>query len=253
MDSFKDETNETKPENLPKFYNYSSILEKGSLLSFAGTILLLISFCSPYWLQSWADTRSPFLNLGLWSVCFYRFRHPKVQLDRIFHGCYPVWGENLQIISYWMAPGWMIFIQVFATGALALVLFSQIISVSLLLRSPLQTVIRYERKLLLIASVLNGIPGLMMIIIIIVFPSYCFNRDYLLYPNYNYVSWSFAMAIASIICFLASALLYKQEYDYAVERKEKNLSILYMLNPKLNPNPVFSSEILYVTQADTFL
>jgi len=168
MDSFKDETNETKAENLPKFYNYSSILEKGSLLSFAGTILLLISYCSPYWLQSWADTRSPFLNLGLWSVCFYRFRHPKVQLDRIFHGCYPVWGENLQIISYWMAPGWMIFIQVFATGALSLVLFSQIISVSLLLRSPLQTVIRYERKLLLVASVLNGIPGLMMIITIIV-------------------------------------------------------------------------------------
>ena len=108
--------------------------------------------------------RSPFLNLGLWSVCFYRFRHPKVQLDRIFHGCYPVWGENLQIISYWMAPGvvfitsflkarevmfkffflgWMIFIQVFATGALSLVLFSQIISVILLLRSPLQTVIRF--------------------------------------------------------------------------------------------------------------
>ena len=56
--------------------------------------------------------RSPFLNLGLWSVCFYRFRHPKVQLDRIFHGCYPVWGENLQIISYWMAPG-VVFITSF--------------------------------------------------------------------------------------------------------------------------------------------
>ena len=36
--------------------------------------MLLIAFCSPYWLQSWEDTHSPFLNMGLWEFCFYRFR-----------------------------------------------------------------------------------------------------------------------------------------------------------------------------------
>merc|ERR1712198_370102 len=104
---------------------------------------------------------------------------------------------------------------------------------------PLQTVIRHERKLLLVASFLNGIPGLMIIIIIIVFPSYCFNRDYLLYPNYIYVSWSFAMAIASFICFLASALLYKQEYDSAEEREEKKSFDSLQVEPKVEPQPSF--------------
>ena len=37
-----------------------------------------------------------------------------------------------------------------------------------------------------------------------VFPIYCWNRDYLLYPNYNYLSWSYAAALASILSFLAS-------------------------------------------------
>ena len=37
-----------------------------------------------------------------------------------------------------------------------------------------------------------------------VFPIYCWSRDYLLYPNYNYLSWSYAAALASILSFLAS-------------------------------------------------
>ena len=49
--------------------------------------------------------RSPFLNLGLWTACFHRFRHPAVQYDELYTGCHPVWGERLQMIAYWMVPG----------------------------------------------------------------------------------------------------------------------------------------------------
>ena len=49
--------------------------------------------------------RSPFLNLGLWTACFNLFRHPKVQFDHIYHGCYSVLGDDFRMIVYWMVPG----------------------------------------------------------------------------------------------------------------------------------------------------
>ena len=98
-------------------------LDLGCLLSFIGCVFLVISFGSPYWLASWQDTRfvspisamyqrnvsifarSPFLNLGLWTSCFHLFRHPKVQFDHLYNGCYSVWGDSLKMIAYWMVPG----------------------------------------------------------------------------------------------------------------------------------------------------
>ena len=58
--------------------------------------------------------RSPFLNLGLWTACFHRFRHPKVQYDELYTGCHPVWGERLQMIAYWLVPGEMLEKRTFA-------------------------------------------------------------------------------------------------------------------------------------------
>ena len=124
--------------HIPKFYSATSkscllppekrmrvfiseYLDIGCLTSFTGCIFLVISYGSPYWLASWQDTRflnpisvayridelsrSPFLNLGLWTSCFYLFRHPKVQFDQLYHGCYSVWGDSLKMIAYWMVPG----------------------------------------------------------------------------------------------------------------------------------------------------
>lgn len=130
------------------------------MLSFTGCIFLVITYSSPYWLASWEDTRfrnprsphyfitinlffrSPFLNLGLWTVCFHLFRHPKVQFDHLYSGCYSVWGDSLKMIAYWVVPGWMILIQVLATCSLITALTAQLLSISILLRLPLQIVLR---------------------------------------------------------------------------------------------------------------
>ena len=88
--------------------------------------------------------RSPFLNLGLWTVCFHLFRHPKVQFDHLYTGCYSVWGDSLKMIAYWVVPGWMILIQVLATCSLITALTAQLLSISILLRLPLQIVLRLK-------------------------------------------------------------------------------------------------------------
>ena len=43
-----------------------------------------------------------------------------------------------------------------------------------------------------------------------VFPCYCWRRDYLLYPNYNHVSWSYAAALAAALAFAAAAAAFTQ-------------------------------------------
>ena len=77
----------------------------GSIISFISGILLLMSFASPYWLQSWGGTESPFENMGLWEFCFHNFRHPDYQYDTLFDGCHWVWGNEYRYIREKLLPG----------------------------------------------------------------------------------------------------------------------------------------------------
>ena len=134
-----------------------------------------------------------------------------------------------------ICAGWMILIQVMATCALITSITAQLVSVSLFLRVPIQVVLRWE------VSICTDIQ--LMIILDLrgdlwqfwwfstsclpcscwsqsrwghtshwpevslseqVFPLCCWRRDYLLYPNYNYLSWSYAAGLASILACLSS-------------------------------------------------
>ena len=77
----------------------------GTIANFVGLICLVISFSSPYWLQSWEDTQSPFRNMGLWEFCFFKFRHPDYQFDHLFHGCHALYGEEYRLIREKLQPG----------------------------------------------------------------------------------------------------------------------------------------------------
>ena len=63
----------------------SEALFYGSIASFGSVVLLLMSYASPYWLASWRDTQSPFVNMGLWEFCFFRFRHPDYQFVSLLY------------------------------------------------------------------------------------------------------------------------------------------------------------------------
>merc|ERR1711934_377674 len=98
-----------------------------------------------------------------------------------------------------MVPGWMILVQVLCTASLLTCLVSQVCSVCLLLRYPAKFVLRFERRLLLMGGTLNLIASFLLFTALMVFPAYCWSRDYLLYPNYNYLSWSYASGLLSVI------------------------------------------------------
>ena len=43
------------------------------------------------------------LEIWLWQACFFRYRHPDLQYDRLFHGCSAVWGEQYRQVRL-LAP-----------------------------------------------------------------------------------------------------------------------------------------------------
>ena len=68
------------------------------LCVFLGGVLLLIGFCSPYWLQSWSDTHSPFINMGLWEYCFYKMRCIRLMCLK------PEFGPTLKTFTSYDGP-----------------------------------------------------------------------------------------------------------------------------------------------------
>ena len=112
--------------------------------SAAAAVLWLLSFSSPYWLASWADTRTDqkFLNMGLWTFCFDRYRHPEQQFDRLYTGCHPIWGFEYREIREWMAPWWLMLIQFISVVGFILMNIGLVLDVALYLRTPMEHVLR---------------------------------------------------------------------------------------------------------------
>merc|ERR1712111_326029 len=134
----------------------SDALFYGSIASFVSGVLLLMSFASPYWLQSWEDTQSPFKNMGLWEFCFYKFRHPDYQFDHLFHGCHALYGDEYRLIREKLMPGWLMVVQLFVSLTLILAILGLLVIVSLLLRCPLERILRFEHPISMIVWGLNA-------------------------------------------------------------------------------------------------
>jgi len=224
----------------------SDLLFWGSILSFISGILLLMSFASPYWLQSWSHTNSPFSNMGLWEFCFNKFRHPDYQFDHLFHGCHALYGEEYRLIREKLLPGWLMVVQFFVTVAFISSYLGQIVIVGLLLRYPMERILKYEWQFVGLAFVFKSLTAVLLFLAICIFGGLCWDRDWLLYPNYNYVSWSYALATFSALGHIIAAAFLFFECKQAKARKARNKA----LTMQMFPQPGFGSN-LYGMQGST--
>ncbi len=105
-------------------YFFTEVLLYACLSAFAGGVLLIVSFASPYWLVSWEGTQSPFKNMGLWEFCFYKFHHPDYQFDHLFNGCHALYGDEYRLIREKLLPGTTIVCSQCTRPALMMMLIS---------------------------------------------------------------------------------------------------------------------------------
>ena len=101
------------------------------------------------------------------------------------------------------------------------------INACLLLRYPLEIILRFEYQFCGVSFLLNTLNGkksallmvsnflitvvsflaILLFLSICIFGACCWQRDWLLYPNFNYVSWSFAFAVFATLIHIGAALL----------------------------------------------
>jgi len=207
------------------------------------TLLLVVAMAAPYWLVSWQDTQSPFLRMGPWEACFYRFRFPRFQFDHLFTGCDPVWGHEYRLIREWLLPPWLLTVQALLLLSLLLSIFARILSVLAILRLPVTVFLRYGERLLLTWVVADLLAFFLLLLASTTFAICCWSRQWLLYPNYNYLSWAWVACLLSSWLHAVAAFTAHTQVQQEKARRPQNLSLLNELEP---PAPLSLSLAPYI-------
>ena len=90
-----------------EWYFADRTLKGGVLLSTMTLVLIIISFSTPYWLQSTPSEKLPepkFTNLGLWEVCLNGYHDMRHQYEVRFYGCKHILLEEYAIIRDELQP-----------------------------------------------------------------------------------------------------------------------------------------------------
>lgn len=163
--------------------------------------------------------------MGLWEYCFDNYRYPKYQADYLFDGCHHIFSQEYYVIREWLIPGWLMLVQTLVTLALMLSFSAQVLAALTLIRWPLKFVLRYEGILTGLCFVFNATASAFLFLAVSIFGGQCWRRDWLEYPNYNYLSWSYGFAVISFFFhgFAAYALFFDSKKYYEQRRANSNL------------------------------
>lgn len=226
-------TNEQKGE----YPRASESLVNGGTLVYVSGLLLLVSFSSPYWVQSYDGTFSNFKHMGLWEYCFDEFRFPYHQFDKLFSGCHYVYSFEFHIIREWLLPGWLLTIQTFVTLALIMSFTAQMLAALVVVRYPLKLVLKYEWLLSAIIFSCTAGCAFFLFISVVFFWTQSSRRDWLMYPNYNHLSWSYYFCVLSFFLHgIAALILYKGARKSWDTREEKRHLVMEMYPPQDHHN-----------------
>ncbi|EEC20445.1 uncharacterized protein LOC8043975 [Ixodes scapularis] len=236
-------------EKANQVYRYpkaSGLLLGAGVVAYCSTVLLLISFASPYWLESYQEANAEFVRLGLWDVCFRNYRHPSYQYDETFNGCHWVHSYAYQNIRDWLLPGWFMFVQSMMTLALMFA-FTALVLVSILL---MRFLLRFEIIVLMVAFILEAITSIPLFLSVAVFGGMCFERSWLQNPIYNHLSWAYALAVVAFFFHTVAAMMLLGETLKARERRRRANNLIYNMQPRLMSGTTEPAARLYLFPAD---
>ncbi|XP_043283892.1 uncharacterized protein pck [Venturia canescens] len=217
-----------------EYHKASNAVVFGAFINYVAGFLLIMAFTSPYWIQSYQETFSNFKNMGLWEYCFEDFRYPHYQFDKKFEGCSHVFSYEYRVIRDWLLPGWLMVVQGFCTLSLLASYYAQVLLALVIVRWPLRFVLRFEWYFSAIACVCNAATGFMLFLAVSIFGGACWRRDWMMYPNFNHLSWSYGLAVISFMLHsLAAFFLYLDaRAGYRLRKESRNLVVQMQPNPQ---------------------
>ena len=101
----------------------------------------------------------------------------------------------------------------------------------ILVRYPLPVLLRFGYQLVLLVSVLDFIIGVVLALTTTIFGICCWGREWLMYPNYNHLSWGWVAVLLSSFFHLLSSIMFFKESGLERRRKELNDHLLAQLEP----------------------
>ncbi|KAH8238768.1 uncharacterized protein LOC110182450 [Drosophila serrata] len=210
----------------------------GAIVTFASFFVLMMSFCSPYWIESYEETRSSFKNMGLWQYCFKDFVYPKYQFPKQFTGCHNVFSHDYYVIREYLLPGWLMAVQGFVTMSFIIVFLVLSLLSLTIIRLPLKPVLQYEWLLVRLSYIGTAVSSLFMFLAVCIFGGCAYRRDWLMYPKFNVLGWSYALAVVTFMLLGLAALILQREARQAFEARgeQKNLVMqMEMQEPGYQP------------------
>jgi len=187
---------------------------------------LSVSFCSPYWLQTWPMSENKFKNIGLWHVCFHDYMQFKDDSQQIYDGCWWVFDSRTKYykLREWLTPPWFISCQVLTTGCLLVEIATALVTGFIFLHfCPVMNHEYLQTYGIFASASMMFLVTMISFVVAIVFGVQCNDRYWLPRPDQNFLSWGFGFLIISAIFALASGVCLFMEgqktYD-ALLRKE---------------------------------
>lgn len=155
--------------------------------------------------------------------------------------------QEYYVIREYLVPAWLLFVQACITIAFILSFLSLGILALELVRWPLKIVLQYEWLMTKVSCICLTIgskcfvnrrffvatiypiilksTGVLTFFGIVIFGFNAYRRDWLMYPKFNIISWSFVLAVIALTLLAAAAAILRREYlrAYDVRGQSKNL------------------------------
>lgn len=177
----------------------------GLALSLISTLVIILSFSTPYWMESDADAIhiTQMEKVGLWEACFNGYSDYRDYFGRVYNGCWWMFSREYDRIRKYLMPGWFVTTQALMTLNVVLTL----VSCFLLLLVVIGCFPIKARKLVVCCIGLSQYTiGILMIVLCVLFGTRAeTDRTWLKQPQRRHLSWSFYCAvIGGLITFLAA-------------------------------------------------
>jgi uncharacterized membrane protein (DUF485 family) len=116
-------------------------------------------------------------------------------------------------------------VQTFVTLAFILTFVALGFMACEIVRYPLKTVLRYEWLFTTCSFFAVSVSSVFLFFGVLIFGVNAYRRDWLMYPKFNVLSWSYAFAVVAMFFLgLAGLILYKESrIAYERRRESKNL------------------------------
>lgn len=133
------------------------------------------------------------------------------------------------MIREWLLPGWLMAVQTFVTLAFINTFSALAVMACEVIRYPLKTVLRYEWFLTAFSAIAVGTSSVFLFFGVLIFGVNAYRRDWLMYPKFNVISWSYSFAVVAMFFLgLAGLILYKDAKS-AYERRRESKSLVHQL------------------------